>query len=883
MTDRWWAPGSPRIGLDDVDVAMLSTDGSSARLDLGAALVVAHRVGAAALDDAARTPLVDAGIVVQRLADARARLGLPLAEAVSKSVEGERYAMVLVRDVLDEADATAFDLYRAAVAKGVAPSIAAARAGAVYGATGRDLGRYRTLATDPRANQAALIDTADRVLFTSIEKIVSAETDDREEVSKAPAAVAERTAQQVRPDDPATPYYDARDASGQFAVGAPSMLARMRSRFGIGGQEPPSVATERPSETLARTTAPPDQTEQQPRPKSPSLRQRREAQQRRRGQTRRKRLVPAEQAQRQQAQRGQRQRKRGVLSQRERKQLTVIAPKSTMAKPQQEDRVANRNHPFLDMMRGRPENYRTLPQEMVIPATMDQAQEFTAVVASSPGRLARLGHLLQFTGTSRLAEADSDAHIQNMQEIADQADGMEPTQRYVPAEDLADMALDERKQYLHDIRTSMATVNGRLNTGKLEHISVVPELGGEGMYVVDESSNLSAGSPEAYEFVLTDATGRVEAVDEFDERGMAWKLDPDQAYRVQDATSWETYFHDGVLVHRIRLTPVEERTVQEYQTGVRKAAGAAVVMDRPDTPYYDTRDAGGKFTAGGPSIAQRLAARQIVPQAASQEMTMPLPKRPSLRERRAAQSRRRGQTRRRERQQTPAQQQAERRPMQRAQATRQQRRLRQQVGRAVDEVVAFRERRMGRSLEFSDNSDYVALSYSAALQHGMDPLSERAHWVDGALSDLLWSSRTTGDQMPEAVSREYREDRHNGEVDPRTATILDYPHSDDDYSGVQAILDDFLSHDDVAMVTTQQFLDDPTLMEINTNKHPPMPVVVVQFSSDLDYGSGNFELQFQGDRVVSHDELLGSGAVHGYVVPVAHYLAVPSRNPEGRR
>ena len=219
MTDqRWWAPDAPGIGPDEFDLELLAPGGEADK-DLGQAFLALHRVGAAACEAVATQPLADESVLAFALANMR-RLVVPEAsEIVSKSVgDNPNYGNLLLRDILDDAEATSLSLWRSCIAKSVPPPMAAQRVGMVYGIPPGHLFHFQKLATDPRALPAALQDAADRALFTFADQLVKDEAVDRKvEIAKQRPRRAQAAAA-VTPDDPDTAYYDARDASGQFAA-----------------------------------------------------------------------------------------------------------------------------------------------------------------------------------------------------------------------------------------------------------------------------------------------------------------------------------------------------------------------------------------------------------------------------------------------------------------------------------------------------------------------------------------------------------------------------------------------------------------------------------------------------------------------------------------
>jgi hypothetical protein len=216
MTERWWAPDEPGIGVSASDLVLLEP-GEDPQYDLGAAIFALHRVGAAACQVVADTPMLSERTLVEYLAMARESYAPPVVESVAKALGEPTYAGLLVRDLADDAERGALDLFRTAVAKGVAPPLAAQRVGLVYGCPADRLGAFKPLACTPGANPVALADAADRALFTYVESVTRQEMADQE-IAKAATATAVRTAPttQTGEDDPSTPWYDARAVTGRF-------------------------------------------------------------------------------------------------------------------------------------------------------------------------------------------------------------------------------------------------------------------------------------------------------------------------------------------------------------------------------------------------------------------------------------------------------------------------------------------------------------------------------------------------------------------------------------------------------------------------------------------------------------------------------------------
>lgn len=219
MTDqRWWAPTEPGIGPDEFDRTLLEVGGDAPR-DLAQAFLALHRVGAAACEAVATQPLADESTLAFALANARKLVVPEATEIVSKSVgDNPNYGNLLLRDLLDDAEATSLSLWRSCIAKSVPTQMAAQRVGMVYGIPPGQLFTFQKLATDPRAQPIALQEAADRALFTFADQLVKEEAvEHKVEVSKQRPRRGQAAAA-FTPDDPETDYYDARDASGEFAA-----------------------------------------------------------------------------------------------------------------------------------------------------------------------------------------------------------------------------------------------------------------------------------------------------------------------------------------------------------------------------------------------------------------------------------------------------------------------------------------------------------------------------------------------------------------------------------------------------------------------------------------------------------------------------------------
>lgn len=262
LPPRWWAPDRATVVPDAVVLALLDPDGDDVANDLSATLLGVHRAGAAACEAIAKGALPSEGGLGQALAASQQAIRERFLSAVSKASEPV-YAQILVNEIVADADLAALDLYRAAVAKGVAPATAASRAGMVYGVPSRHLGKYTAAAIDPKTSPATLQDLADRTLLGFVSKLVAVETADQKvEISKAPGGGG--AAQRWDPKD----HPRSKD-SGEFISAAEraerltqrvsrpeetmSPIERLRARLGIGRgpervgeetfEEPPERAT----------------------------------------------------------------------------------------------------------------------------------------------------------------------------------------------------------------------------------------------------------------------------------------------------------------------------------------------------------------------------------------------------------------------------------------------------------------------------------------------------------------------------------------------------------------------------------------------------------------------------------------------------------------
>lgn len=629
---RWWAPTAAAVGVSDSDLEMLTASGGNPRLDLGASLLAAHRVGGAACLAAADAPLLDARTLAGYLGRARAELADPLVDSVSKSVNrAGSYGALLVRDLLDDADDAAIELFSAAVARGISPAAAARRAADVYGVSKSAIGRYRAAALDPKTKPDVLTNLADKTLMEFVSKLSAEEADDREVVSKAPPT--QTRTQTVIPGLIATApsgrrYYDGRDEEGRFTE-APTMaqsglLARMRSRYGIGGQAAPKVDTGRPTEVATeRETKQAEETKtakdpQQVRRTQQQVRQRRRQQQR----------AKQQRKQRETTERPTQQRSQQVRGKQTRAQQARLSTKTKREKqadldhPADFDRHLEANHPYLASFSDGGKQWRQLDNAVGFVLDEGDALHFNETVASSPNRMARIGHLEALHGGAAEEAYHGNAYQHLLTTVASEAEGEEPSYRHVRSEDIPEdpvMASQVRDHLIEEY----ARAHG--DEG-IERTAMKPDSEGDGWVIYTEFEEDAPA--QVYEYIVHRPKGWIERGTQ---RNLQVALDPNQAYRVADRVGpeddedngWQKVFDRkrGILRTRIHLIPVDEDEVQQYRRGMHptQVKKAVTVLDRPEvvtlvrpddpsTSYYDGRDALGRFAPAQSSGLLRMHA-----------------------------------------------------------------------------------------------------------------------------------------------------------------------------------------------------------------------------------------------------------------------------------
>lgn len=615
-TARWWAPTEPHLGPDEIDLAMLAVEGGNSRLDLGGVLLAAHRVGDAACQEAASRPICDESTLIDSLAGARARLADPMVDSVSKCVsEGGSYAGLLVMDVLDAADRTAVELFSAARSRGVAGPLAAARAGAIYGVPASELGQYRTLALDPKANPVALTDAADRAVFKYFAELAEQET--TQPVAKA---TEQRPTARIAVDEEGNQYYDVRDEDGRFSatLAEPTLLARLRGRYGIGNQVPPKVASGRPSEQVVVPTKPAE-----PEAVTPVADRVAEFQRKQRlldepdERPRRRRAAPerAKPERPRQERSGPSRKTRDRLKRRrELAGRAIIVDRSEPVTAV--FREPEKGHFLLDKVPDpAPEYYERLDDPVAVIVPMGEAQYLNSSAASSPGQLFRVHHLLGLAlnpnGPHDLDDVDG-LHEEALDDAASTADGAHPVdQKRLSGNATLDNNMRE------DFRMQSA-VNANDPTG--QRTNLLPDADDSGTFWAI-TRDPSDAIPVVFEYVLHGANAGVSwaqraargETEMIDSKMVVhdYHVDPNQAFQLPPATEWKKQrFYDperGVIIQRINVHAVKEDAVTRYRRGDPPIAKAVeqvrqptvqVTPDDPETPWWDARDQGGKFTSG---------------------------------------------------------------------------------------------------------------------------------------------------------------------------------------------------------------------------------------------------------------------------------------------
>lgn len=899
---RWWNPAGPHIGPDETDIGMLAATGENPRLDLGAALLAAHRVGAAACDAAAATPLVDERTLIRALAAAREQLANPMIDSVSKSVEGERYACVLVCDVLDDAEEAALDIFRSAVSRGVAPPLAAARAGAVFGVSKDAIGKYRQKATDPRVNPVALADEADRTLFGFVEKLAAEETDEREEVSKITPSERRRRAEEenrdrrgrfaVAEDNPtlsvsnllrteghteAAPQTEVGDS--EIGVGQPGLLARMRSRYGFGGGSTPSRVGETVEEVAIRQQ---QAARAQQAEKARKARAAREAR-RKRNAPPKPVLAPTGRTAQPRAalDRGALQRgavDRGAVSRKSdiaravRERLGVAEDYTTPDVGEITPVTSNLDWTRLADASYTPHGDRLIDTEVGVALPGAQGRRFAAEIAGRKGNLLRIGELTQLAGGNNVEEVTNQRGDAYEDVVENTARGLEERQpNAVHIGD--DHRVFEGARSEMEIENRLHVMAADISSSEEGIATPYPDHFGHGYHMVFQPAE-GGDVPQIYEFVIEDAVGHTTS----DARHPQWTLDPNQYYAMNDAMHWDTTYDDrGFKRTRITLTPVSEEEARRYIIGKADTSD-----ERRARVANEPRNDLGQWMRN--YLARQ--APEVAP--AEPDRRADLAHRANLarhaRERRAKARQRQTQPTEPIRVAAPRQalgrKALDRKAQQRLSPIGRQRI--QRVQRQVKEAFATR-RTLSRLHEFNfdPHSEYAVLSNTdwgdLITRTGADYANaEVVHVVGRDSRHFVENTAVRGLDAPEAVAEAYEMDEIRGEEPMQTTKIaMINPGSDEEAGGMAAVTEDLLDRPEVSAVHSKPDNEDANLMHISVNKHRPQPIWIVELDPDLLDTPSTLEIGEHPSAVVSHEALWDDGSATTYSVPVMFYRQVP--------
>lgn len=910
MSARWWAPGT------DLDARVLLTPVGDAKVDLGAALLALHRAGAEACEDAARTPLLDERMLVDALAKARQLVAPPVVDVIAKCVEGPAYAGLLVRDIANDADTSALELYRAAVAKGVPRPIAAQRAGAIYGVTAKGLGEYRRLACDPRANPAAITDAADRALFGHLSKIVEAEAEQPyEQVSKAPAATATRTA--VAEDNPTTRYWDARDAAGRFAPAgtqtpaAPATptvgqnrMAALRERLGLSGG--PQVAGGEPTTEVAEPVQAPVEAPPKPvadraaakdrqRKAADAARRARRARARRRSAT--TEAGPA--AARRGAERREVKRSAVALRQAARREAQLAArTKKAMAA----GRIEYLPDDLLEPVKGMQvtvvnpkQMVAVLPDEKIRALILKQGGDLKDGVYL---RAKHLTHLMASEASDYSGEADkpSSGH----QELLEQAmgyHGLDPKHQVdahvYKAEEFGHYysPLEAMDEFASDLNGDEPEFQDRWEGmglyGSPDDIAVVDTLAEH------------EGSPAIYDVIIRDARGAPEGSGNHQQ----FVIDPNQAFRITlpqlPVASWDT--KNNVR----RFTVIAEPITEDEAKAVRQRRGFAKAATATAWDYRQEqlhpRNADGRWTTtlarptmvaptAAPTRLDALrtkinAAAATPPQAAD---PVPAADRRSRTQRQALAARRarRARTTRHAPQATPTP--AARATAQRAGAAQASAQRMPLSRREVARAVAAQREKLPKALLFPTDSSY-AIAPAGIMRTMLGQSSRR--WppqtvrLHSAMRDAITTSqiRDGGDEFEQEIV-----DRFHAEMTAKQGKApMEYVsglRATNDFDGQIKVFQEMLriakEYPDAVMLHAERIAANDSHASWRILRETARPEVIVTVDDDrheTDLGSP-YDLEF-----VFEHELIGmpslpqqiqQQALMLYRVPVLHYRAV---------
>lgn len=916
---RWWAPAGPHIGPDQTDIAMLAATGEDPRYDLGAALLAAHRVGAAACEQAAASPLVDEGAFIGYLVAAREQLADPMIDSVSKSVEGPGYACVLVRDVLDDAEEAALDLFRSAVSRGVAPPLAAARAGAVFGVSKAAIGKYRQKATDPRVNPVALADEADRTLFGYVEKLTAEEAAPSalQEVSKITPAARRRRAEEENRDrrgrfavTDAAPTLSVSDllrtqghteAAPTTEVGdstidtsTPGLLARMRQRYGFGGGTAPSRVGETAEEVAARErTEHATRAQQAARArKAAQSRQRRQAVQQAKarpvatGRTvTQRQSAPRQSVQRQSAQRTSVPRRDVRIADRVRARMGIAA--TTPPEPLQ---PVNADMDWLKLADASytPHGDRLIDTEVGVALPEEQASAFRSKVAGRPGGLFRIGELTALTGGNNVEEVTGmrgDPYEQMVQTVSHQLGDAEPNAVFIG--DDHRVFQDARGEA--DIENRLHVMAADMSSSQEGIATPYADAQGHGYHMVFQPEGKTV--PHLVEFVAEDAIGHTTESASHPQ----WTLDPNQLYALGAFSSWETTYDDrGFLRTRIPISPVSEAEARRYideqfPRGPKEARDSSPAQPAR-RPWVNTepRDSLGRW------VGEQLGRAAAQPAADDR----------AARAHRANQARHARERRAKTRTSPTApvrvaapRQSAQRQSAQRQSAQRQGKQRLSVTGRrriaetkeAVREVFATRSSLSKiHEFNFDPSASYAVMSnvdWNDLISRAGAPYenAEEVHVVGGDPRRMLEDNAADGGNAAEAVAEAYEIDEITGSEPMEMHHIASIePGTDEEAGGMWGVINDLLERPGVAAVSAIPDNEDATLIHISTNRNRPRAIYLVELDPDLVDMPSTLEIGDHPSAVVTSESLWSDGSVTSYAVPVVFYRQVPLRRQDER-
>lgn len=753
--DRWWAPQRATLEPDAVVLAMLEVG------DLGSSVLAVHRAGAAAIGTVAKSSVPSEAELISAMVTARSNAADRIVDSISKSVSTPAYAGLLAMDVFDDAEAGALHVYRTAVAKGVAPSVAAQRAGDIFGVPSNLMGKYAMTATDPRANPVTTRELADHTLLDYVSKLVKAESP--EPVTKADQGAY---AEAPKPKKPWREDEVVRDALGQFAEEekhekAKEGLSRLREALGISGSAPAEVAGAPTRERRA--------------PARPKRAQRAT----RLVRTGTKRAEPARhEAKRAETKRAKAERvtKRARAKQDVARSVNRVTNRAVEA---QEKKALKKAGPVGDVLATVPgsehEQYYELDHELVLRTDLSSSAAFRTAMREQSGRFRnpnemvfRMNALVGVTGGNTTTERPGSKHDTEAREafahaILEESDSISPDVTIVHAVDLSSSGEDERR-YI-ERRRQEATRSGA--TGLTDHdedlhVEALPTYlpygwdadddetaGAHGEYAIvhhlptDLENPYDRPIPTIDEFVIVgSAKGAVEGTTKYE----AYTLDPNQAYRViappgsrpgtrvSSDRFWDA--ENSVVVNRWYIEQISDYELDEMlgdddvQKADDQAYQRAPVQHVPWREAEVVRDALGRFAE------EAQAAEQAAPAAPLQrERIQRMPIRRATRATRATRVRRAERPAATEDRREPKRAQtrrAEPSPFQRALQRASTRRAITRAEQTPDmpllddgrDYKVYTQTQWQAAIELLDHTDLDALHSGAEIR--LDPLTRRA-------------------------------------------------------------------------------------------------------------------------------------------------------------